>query len=254
MEGSNPPAKNSVNYDLTPEEIQDAIKEAARKKMARMKLDEHWAAVKAEPIITPWTTEEFRNHILLQSKEDGKPFVVDSENEGIWKLLTNYFSGNDRFEENGHSLNKGILLHGPVGCGKTFMMHLLRMNYWSAYRMVDCTDIAAEASDKKGGGDSSLIQYFTDIPIKHANRFGHEHYEWCFDDLGTEPDSRHFGNQLNVMERIIECRYKNKALTHIITNLTVDEITTRYGIRVRDRLKEMCNVVKFPATTKSRRK
>jgi len=254
-EGLNPQEKNLANGDiLTEEEKTQVLKEAALKKSARISLENHWADVKREPKAETFTADELRETILDIAKEDGLEFKIDSENEKIWNQLTNYFSNSDRFEENGMSLKKGILLYGPVGCGKTFLMHVLRRNPKGTFTIVDCTDIEATAADGKKGGDEALRQYFTDQPIKYTNKFGHTAIGWCFDDLGTEPDARHFGSQINVMERIIECRYKNKCLTHIITNLTIEEIKERYGIRVLDRLKEMCNAIKFPVATKSRRK
>lgn len=51
---------------------------------------------------------------------------------------------------------------------------------------------------------------------------------YCFDDLGTEQQIKHFGNDCNVMAEILISRYEhfveNKSITHITTNLSATEI------------------------------
>jgi len=45
-----------------------------------------------------------------------------------------------------------------------------------------------------------------------------------------------------------------KIITHATTNLAAKEIEELYGKRVRSRLREMFNLISFPAETKDKRK
>lgn len=42
--------------------------------------------------------------------------------------------------------------------------------------------------------------------------------------------------------------------THVTTNNTTDEFLDMYGVRVYDRMREMYNIVEWPADAESRRK
>ena len=42
--------------------------------------------------------------------------------------------------------------------------------------------------------------------------------------------------------------------THLTSNLNAPELETLYGDRLRSRLREMCNVLSFPATAPDRRR
>lgn len=59
------------------------------------------------------------------------------------------------------------------------------------------------------------------------------------DDVGTEPyEVKEYGNSYLPFTQLIECRY-NKGLTTVMTtNLSIDEINTRYGTRIADRVNE----------------
>ncbi len=140
------------------------------------------------------------------------------------------------------NIDKGIILSGPVGCGKTSLMFLLNYFFQQGYdyKMKPCRDIAFEFAAK--GYDA--LTPFTKKEAKQTriNTF-------CFDDLGTEKQIKHFGNECNVMAEIILTRYDsfihNKTLTHVTTNLSASELEAFYGDRVRSRMRQMFNLVAF---------
>ena len=74
-----------------------------------------------------------------------------------------------------------------------------------------------------------------------------------FDDVGTEPEEFVvFGNRHRLFAEAVDYCEKNGVLLIFTTNLTLQEITARYGERVADRLRQLVQPVVF--TGKSMRK
>lgn len=142
------------------------------------------------------------------------------------------------------------MLSGPIGCGKTSLMHLIRPFVYvkNDYKIITTRHISFEFA--KSGYDS-LAQYTLKTP--QQNRLS----GYCFDDLGAEQQIKHFGNDCNVMAEILISRYEhfveNKTITHITTNLSASEIEKAYGNRVRSRLRQMFNLIAFDSNTKDKR-
>jgi len=67
------------------------------------------------------------------------------------------------------------------------------------------------------------------------------------DDVGTEePIVNHYGTKINWFKNFIEMYYlKNKPFNKLIisTNNSFDEIESKYGFRVRSRIKDMFNII-----------
>lgn len=147
-------------------------------------------------------------------------------------------------------LSKGILLSGPIGCGKTSIMHLIRPFAFKAsdYKIKTCREIAFEFAKQ---GYEVLHPYTTKsgAQIKLPG--------YCFDDLGAEQQIKHFGNDCNVMAEILISRYEeftvNKSITHVTTNLSASEIEKHYGNRLRSRMRNMFNLISFDMDSKDKR-
>jgi len=185
-------------------------------------------------------------------------FTTDATNRPILETVLAYFISNKAIcQKLNINLKKGLLLLGPVGCGKTAIMQLFAPR---RFQIVATRDIVrkflndgslvlekygAQSFRKKHLGYGPVVQY--DQPIT-----------WCFDDLGIEPDTKIYGNSCNVMAEVLLDRYdqfiRHGMLTHLTTNLNADALEQRYGNRVRSRLREMCNMVCFPAEAPDRRK
>ena len=68
----------------------------------------------------------------------------------------------------------------------------------------------------------------------------------AIEDMGKEPlEVMVYGNVIAPVQDIIEYRYDKRLFTFITTNLSPQEITQRYGVRVGDRLKEMVSKIVF---------
>lgn len=151
----------------------------------------------------------------------------------------------------GLSLRKGVLLTGPIGCGKTSLMTLLRLVRPPAqrYPIVSCREVSF-AFQREG---YEVIRRYG-----QASGPGGKPGARLFDDLGAESSLKYYGNTCNVMGEILLSRYDQfvagRALTHLTTNLTSAELEQCYGARVRSRLREMCNVLRFEQQAQDKRR
>lgn len=193
--------------------------------------------------------------------------IYEVDHPIIYQLCLYFIKDQDSCAKFNIDINKGLLLSGPVGCGKTTLMKLLRhlVPHYRPYELIPTRNI---------------VFAFNNIGYSIIEQYGNNHF-FCFDDLGVEPEGKHYGNDCNVMGEILLSRYerflkyrrpkrrplsgvegsrgachpeRSRGVTHITTNLNAEEIEDRYGNRVRSRLREMVNVIGFDKNTKDKRK
>ena len=168
----------------------------------------------------------------------------------IYKLIIYMIKDSKAALKEQIDLNKGILLSGPIGCGKTSIMSLIKpfTSPLSEYKIKTCRELSFEFA--KNGFET--INYYT---LKQANQSKLTGY--CFDDLGAEQQIKHFGNDCNVMAEVLLSRYEqfvvNKCVTHITTNLSASEIERIYGNRLRSRMRAMFNLIAFNINSNDKR-
>ena len=123
----------------------------------------------------------------------GQKFKIYKEDRDILYKLCLYFI-QDRIacKEFGIDIDKGILLSGPVGCGKTSLIRLLKhlVPHRKPYEVVPTRNI---------------VFGFNHIGYKTIEDYGNTQF-FCFDDLGVEPMGRHYGKDCNVMGEILLSR------------------------------------------------
>ncbi len=166
----------------------------------------------------------------------GKNFKIYEEDEVVlYKLCIYFIRDFEASEKLNIDPNKGILLSGPVGCGKTSLMKLLRhiVPHQKSYELIPARNITFA---------------FNNIGYKTIQEYGNSNF-YCFDDLGVETTGRHFGKDCNVMGEILLSRYdlflQRKIRTHATTNLNAQELEERYGNRVRSRMRQLFNLIAF---------
>lgn len=244
------------HIDLTLEETEEALRHAREKKHFAQEREKYIASVRNRPVVPLFNRDVAWRNLKKQKNAKGDLFVVDQDNEEVIKMLCLYFSGDQRFETDypGMFLSKGILFMGPVGVGKTFLMNFFRQNPHQSFVMPSCTSIENKWVNDGGKepytiNDIGIIDYYSSsIPAGMDEPYLHTHLGICFEDLGTRenPNQKRYGEEKNVMMEIILNRYSTKIpfnQTHFTTNLDGDGLESKYGTRVKDRLKEMCNVI-----------
>jgi DNA replication protein DnaC len=244
---------------LNDQEISEAIYAAKEaKRTARLK-QEYFDRIKSQPVYIQYTAKDLWTKLRESVTPDGRRYVIDEDNQDQIRALCLYFSNDERFEtELGFNLDKGLLLMGGIGIGKTYLMSFFFKNQHRSYVMRTARQI--ENLWIHQSKEENIIEELSRPIIASVNSdpFGHQTLGVCFDDLGTETiPSKKYGEEKNVMAEVILARYENKIpfdFTHFTTNLTAGDIEKAYGDRVRDRLRETCNVISFSATSKSRRK
>lgn len=248
-------AVDETNTSLTEEEINEVLRIELRKKIAAINNKNYLKAVSTDPTYTIPTFDELYDTVIDELK-NLYGWVIDEFNEPTIKTLCYYFSNDGIFEliEEGYSHKKGLIIIGPVGCGKTTLLKLFKRNNFNPFNFISCRDVASQYAEF---GQAAIKNYSRIQDVSKREWFGHEKLGLCFDDLGTESEKKNFGNQLNVMAEIILNRYdgcdlKNK--THFTTNLGSDEIQNFYGLRATSRMREMLNIIQMPFNSPDRRK
>ena len=184
----------------------------------------------------------------------GDRFTIDPDDTEIIQKLTAYFLQDSRalahFNLDPH---KGILLSGPVGCGKTSLVTLIRslIPPLERYGVKSCREVTFDFI--RDGYE--VVQRYSTHAYRSSDR---QPLAFCFDDLGAESTLKYYGNECNVMGEILLSRYdhfiKAGMITHATTNLSASELESYYGSRVRSRMREMFNLVAFDRNARDKRR
>ncbi|MFD2936286.1 hypothetical protein [Spirosoma flavum] len=271
-------SKQVEEVELTPEEIDDVLRAGRQAKANRQKNDAYW-----QRVLNPgsaWSPSDLGSWILTESKRKDpqnlnprylgkKGYVLDEHSQAVFDLLCMYFTGHpdfekagqhyDQFKEGRFSLDKGIMMVGPTGIGKTALLFLFCDNPRQSFTITPCK----VAVDTYEGAETSqqgkaIYDRFTVKSDVYGGRFRHGQGGRAFDDLGNETvPAVLFNKKRNLLLDILERRYEigseDSGLTHLTTNLTSQQIEDLYGKRIRSRMREMFNLIKFDPKTPDRR-
>lgn len=211
-------ANSNKQADLWHQQQREKQKEDDRIKLAQLK--------------EKYSAQNMFRFMQGTSKRDlGKPLIVNDHNKLLITALCYFLSHNPHFEtELGFSFQKGILIRGISGIGKTHLVKCLEKNELNPIlilSMLEITDeIKAEGEYELRMGDNKLLY---------------------LDDVGTEEATvNHYGTKINWFKNFIESYYlRNKTYNRLIisTNNNFSEMEEKYGFRVRSRIKDMFNVI-----------
>jgi len=196
------------------------------------------AKKKAELLAAEWDSMRMyklmcENSRLLYAKK----LVVNQYNSQLITALCYFLGVNPLFESPGKiirdrtfSFNKGLLIRGTTGLGKTHLVRCLENNPRFpilSLSMLEITEeIMANGEFEFNLGDKRIIY---------------------LDDVGSEePVVKYYGTVIMFFKKFIEMTYlKRTCYNHLIitTNLNFKQMEERYGFRVVSRMREMFNVI-----------
>jgi len=202
----------------------------------------------------PCNYDELMEEVIKKGRQlYGQSFdVPETDRPTILKLLYWFMADKPAAAAAGIDTAKGILLCGPVGCGKSAMMNILNSLSapWYQYVIRSCLQISLE-----------FARDGYPVMEKYATRFLQEHTKKiavCLDNLGVENDINFWGSVKTVLGILLPLRYElfveRKIITHVTTSLDSAEVGTRYGKRNRSCMREMFNVIAYPANSPDKRK
>lgn len=246
------------HIELSEDEYREAIIWGKRKKEAKLKeqeREERAAANRALLTQRNWTFEQTKDYMLHRAKAlfEGK-FRLDKDNEQVFDLLCHYFSNNKDFVEiatldglKNPSLEKGIILAGNYGVGKTWLMGLFRKNNRQVFHVEHAKEIAKMYHT---GGEEAIVRHYHKIKNAfHDPTVLYQEYSGlCIEDIGREDIKNNYGNRTNVIGDIMEARYINKCMGpffHGTTNMTAPQLEQFYGGMVVSRLRECVNLIEL---------
>ena len=166
--------------------------------------------------------------------------ILNSIFAWVWKL--------DKFNKLKLDYNKGFCFYGDLGLGKSMILQALRLyrNSLVARHESKRDDFRMKGTWLKAAselanifsvdGQPALIKYTTD------------EINLIIDELGREPrPAKYFGTELNVIQFVLQLRYDHRrdSVTHITTNLKLEDIAQKYGAYIADRCLEMFNFIEF---------
>ena len=164
----------------------------------------------------------------------------DHKNEKISTMARNYVENFGEMKKAG----KGLLLYGSVGTGKTFISACIANALIEEGRSCLVTNFARLVNTISGMYDGKQ-EY-----IDGLNQFD----LLVIDDLASERDTEYMGE---IVQNIIDSRYRSNLPLIITTNLTSDELkhpSTIRKERIYSRLIEMCVPVEVKGSDRRKEK
>ena len=166
--------------------------------------------------------------------------ILNSLFAWVWKL--------DEYNKLKLDYNKGFCFYGDLGLGKSMTLQALRQ-----YRngLVSRNESKREDFRMKGTwlkAASELANIFSVDGQPALIKYTTDEINLIIDELGREPrPAKYFGTELNVIQFVLQLRYDHRrdSVTHITTNLKLEDIAQKYGAYIADRCLEMFNFIEF---------
>lgn len=138
--------------------------------------------------------------------------------------------------------NLGILLHGPVGSGKTFFAACIANALLAQEKAAIVTNFATVVNELQSSfsGRQDTLDRLARVPLL------------VLDDLGIERESSYMQEQVY---NIIDTRYRVRKPLIVTTNIPLDDIVHPKDLtyeRIFDRVLEMCHPVKVNRPSRRR--
>ncbi|MDP2235001.1 MAG: hypothetical protein Q8J88_01085 [Bacteroidales bacterium] len=238
---------------LSAEATERILQFAQQRKASYLKTKEYWDKINADTAPILLAAGELKTVFIARASHIArKEFVIDKFNEAILDKLFHYFTASGEAEKLGMNLNKGIMLMGGLGTGKSTIMRAFATNQHTSFRLMPCMHLTYDFVEH----GFSIIKDHSKVETIARNQYWQTERGVCYDDLGTEEERKRYGDKVNAMAEILMNRYDQVPhnMTHITTNLNAQDIEKYYGPRVRSRMREMFNILTFDLTAPDRRR
>lgn len=188
-----------------------------------------------------WAIMEARAFELSTIENREFNWQISNEMAARIKSMLRYFINDPESE---HPLNKGLFICGSPGTGKSEFIEMFS-RFCTANKLSKEFQISSLSNIHTRAKSDKDFDPIT--PFVQFNR--------CFDEFGRHigPIVR-FGDSLNINEAIIEERYeRNKRygqITHLIANMTPNDVKDTFPPMIFDRIKSMCSSIVFGGESK----
>lgn len=187
---------------------------------------------KLQELAKVWTAKFVYGFMAWTSENTfGKELIVNENNKKLISVLCFFVSRDKRFSDQlGYNFNKGLLIRGKCGIGKTHLVKCIEKNEVRPILTMSMIDITDEV---RAHGEFEIEM--RDNKILYL------------DDMGTEePTIKFYGSNISWFKEFIETVYlKSKGFSHLIisTNINFKGIEDKYGFRVASRMRDMFNII-----------
>lgn len=253
-----------TSLTLTEEDEIELIQKFRARKEAEVKKQEYFRKINES--VTPLTTRNLYDMAIERgasiAKEAGwkQGFLLDFEGfveyttvfKSVFRGLCHYFSGS---EKSPYPPNKGIILRGPTGCGKSVLLEIFGSNTRQSFVITSTEEIVRDYSKT---GDGVIFKYANPRPTNRWDLyFQQKSVGTCFDDLGTEGYGNRFGKTNVMLEVLSELYRENRGRYHYFhatTNAGEQQLIEAYDARIVSRLQEMFTIIELPENAPDFRK
>ena len=173
------------------------------------------------------------------------PTLLDKD---ILKSIFAWVWKNDAYNTLKLDYEKGLYLYGALGLGKSMTLQAVRQYRNSVHARYDSThdDFRMKGILLKSASELANIYAIDGLPglVPYTD----DERNLIIDELGREPKvAKYYGMEQNILQLVFQLRYDHRrtSVTHVTTNLTMEEIAPKYGDYIADRFLEMFNFIEF---------
>lgn len=170
-------------------------------------------------------------------------FVVDDYCSPVIELISQRIAKSGEFEAQSptYGLDKGIILLGGIGSGKTLLMHgLIKLCHFFEIELHIIPTYKITEEYAKNG-----YQVFGSTFYNNSKHLSLTQDPLILDDMGAEAVSTHYGQVTNVVTELLLRRYDEAGLTFGTSNLDQKTLRQFYGERVWSRMRSMFNFIEL---------
>ena len=178
----------------------------------------------------------FKNH-------SPEGYVINKRNEQVIYTVLRYFLraqdfNKDTLIKTKPSLEKGLLIYGTYGVGKSELFEILHNIGRELITKQNCKTLWFSTLSA-----GSFVDQYMEAAKEDSSTFSIKKYytgKLYIDDLGFEKKAF---NKTEVFGELLFERNRLRNPTYVTTNLNPAQLTERYGDRIGDRLPEMFNII-----------